>query len=157
MPGRRSHPVGFREHYVRGLGLSARNNSLAYGYSVTVTGSYGTLSRLAGPTSVADIFLFVVGASLPFAILNAAVTRGFRRRVDREPPLVVALGTSFSVVSATGAVGAASLIAWQLEGWPAWLLAPFAAAAVYLLLAALEIAAGRGVHRVAGTSDLDRR
>jgi hypothetical protein len=157
MPRRRSHPVGFREHYVRGLGLSARNNSLAYGYSVTITASYGVLSRLAGPTSVADIFLFVVGASLPFALLNAGVTHGFRRRVDREPPLVVALGTSFSVVSATAAVGVASLIAWLLGGWGAWLLAAFAGAVVYLLLAALEIAAGRGVHRVAGTSDLERR
>src|SRR5690348_12726857 len=135
MPGRRSHPVGFGEHYVRGLGLSARNNSLAYGYSVTITGAYAVLSRLAGRPSVADIFLFVVGASLPFAILNAVVTRGFRRRVDREPPLVVALGTSFSVVSASGAVGVSTLIAWQLGNWPARLLGSFAGAVVYLLQA----------------------
>jgi len=54
-------------------------------------------------------------------------------------------------------VGVASLIACQLGGWPAWSLATFAGAAVYLLLVALEIAAGRGVHQVAGTSDLEGR
>jgi hypothetical protein len=157
MPGRRSDPDGFFEHYWRGLGLSARNNSLAYGFSVTVTGSFGLLDRLTGRPSVADVFLFVAGACAPFAALNPIVTHGFRRRVEREPPVVVALGTSFSIVSGSAGVGIAALIGWQLDGWIPWLAGSAAAAAVYLLVAALEIAVGRGAHVLAGTRDLEQR
>jgi hypothetical protein len=157
MARRRSDPDGFLDHYWRGLGLSARNNPLAYGFSVAITGSFGVLARLAGMPTVADVFLFVFGACLPFAVLNPVVTQGFRERVEREPPMVVALGTSFSIVSATAGVGAAALLGWALSGWAAWLAASFAAAAVYLLAAALEIALGRGVHSVAGTENLEER
>jgi hypothetical protein len=152
-----SAPEGFWGHYVRGLGLSTRNNSLAYGYSVAVTGSFGMINRLTGRPSVADIFLFVVGASAPFTLLNPLVTRGFRRRVEREPPLVVAVGTSFSVVSSCAGIGLAALLAWQVGGWITWLCGSLAAAVVYLLASALEIAAARGLHTVAGTEDLERR
>ena len=31
-------------HYLRGLGLSTRNNTVAYGYSLTATGSYGVIA-----------------------------------------------------------------------------------------------------------------
>jgi hypothetical protein len=150
-------PEGFLEHYWRGLGLSARNNSLAYGFSVAVTGGFGVLSRLAGPTSVADVFVFAAGACLPFALLNPVVTKGFRQRIEREPPMVLALGTSFSIVSACSGVGAAALLGWALNGWAAWLLGAFAGSSVYLLTAALEVALGRGVHAIAGTENLEER
>jgi hypothetical protein len=152
-----SEPDGFLEHYWRGLGLSARNNSLAYGFSVAITGSFGILARLAGSPSVVDVFVFAAGACLPFALLNPIVTQGFRRRVEREPPMVVAVGTSFSIVSASAGVGVAALLGWALDGWAGWLLGAFGASAVYLLTAALEIALGRGVHAVAGTENLEER
>lgn len=87
----------FTDHYVRGLGMSAHNNALAYGYSVTVTASFGVLTQTAKPVSIGRIFLFVVGASVAFAVVNAAVTRGFRTRVQTEPPVVLALATSLGV------------------------------------------------------------
>jgi hypothetical protein len=152
-----SDPDGFLEHYWRGLGLSARNNSLAYGFSVAITAGFGVLDRLAGSPSVPDIFLFAAGACLPFAVLNPTVTKGFRRRVEREPPMVVALGTTFSIVSASTGLAAAALLGWALDGWLAWLLGALAASTVYLLTAALEIALGRGVHAVAGTENLEER
>jgi hypothetical protein len=33
------------------LGMSARNNALAYGYSITVTASFGVLALTAKPVS----------------------------------------------------------------------------------------------------------
>jgi hypothetical protein len=152
-----SAPEGFAEHYWRGLGLSTRNNSLAYGFSVAITGSFGVLDRLAGTSTVGDVFLFVAGACLPFVLLNAIVTRGFRRRVEREPPMVVAVGTSFSIISAASGVGAAAVLGWALTGSLAWLAGSLGASCAYLLTAALEIALGRGLHAVAGTDNLEER
>jgi hypothetical protein len=60
-------------------------------------------------------------------------------------------------VSVSAGVGLAALIGWALRGWLAWLLGAFAGASVYLLAAALEIAAARGVHRAAGTDNLEER
>jgi hypothetical protein len=157
MARRPSDPDGFLEHYWRGLGLSARNNSLAYGFSVAMTGLVRSAGASRQDAHSGRRVLFAVGTCLPFALLNPVVTQGFRKRVEREPPMVVALGTSFSIVSATAGVGAAALLGWALSDWAAWLAASFAAAAVYLLTAALEIALGRGVHAVAGTQNLEER
>jgi hypothetical protein len=146
----RSLPKTFAEHYWRGLGLSARNNSLAYGYSVAITAGYGVLSVLASPTTVPRIFLFAAGACVPFLLLNPLVTKGFQERVEREPPLVVAVGTSLSILSATAGLGAAALVGWLVGGWPAWLLGGLGATIVYLLAGALEIAVARGVRPLTG-------
>lgn len=141
----------FATHYARGLGMSTRNNSLAYGYSVAITATFGVLDRLVGRATVVEIFLFIAGASAAFALLNLVVTRGFQQRVAREPPLVVALATSLGVFSVSGGVGVAALLGWLVGGWIAWLVAPFAATVVYLVTSASEMAIARRAHLLAGT------
>jgi hypothetical protein len=37
------------EDYVRDLGISARNNALAYGYSIAAAASFGVLPQTARP------------------------------------------------------------------------------------------------------------
>jgi hypothetical protein len=70
---------------------------------------------------------------------------------------VVALATSFSIVSTSAAVGLAALIAWGVGGWPAWLLDALLPTWVYLGLSALEIALARNVHiRVSDVDPADR-
>src|SRR5262249_40297785 len=64
----------FGQHYIRGLGLSTRNNALAYGYSIAISGAFFVLERYRHSPSLGEIFLFLVGAALPFAVLNAALT-----------------------------------------------------------------------------------
>lgn len=147
----------FREHYVRGLGMSARNNALAYGYSVTATASFGVLDRLDGPASVGRIFLFIVGSGIAFAVVNALVTRGYRRRVAQEPPVVIALATSFSIASTSVAVGVAALLAATLGGSSAWLLGSLLPTWVYLSLSALETALARELHLTVGDVDPEKR
>jgi hypothetical protein len=147
----------FVDDYTRGLGMSARNNALAYGYSVTATASFGVLTDQAGPASVGRIFGFVVGASIAFAAVNALVTRGFRRRVEQEPPVVIALATSLSVISICSAVGVAALVGWGLGGWWSWLLGALLATWVYLSVAALEVAVSRALHLAVGGKDPRRR
>ena len=136
----------FGAHYWRGLGMSARNNALAFGYSVTTTASFVMLAHTAGRISVLRIFMFVVGSGIAFAGVNAVVTRGFRQRVEQEPPVVVALATAFAVVSMSAGVGLAALIGWGVGGWIAWLLGSLLPTWAYLSIAALEMALARVLH-----------
>jgi hypothetical protein len=144
------------EHFVRGLGEATRHNSLAFGYSLALTGAFGVLAILVKPT-VVDVFLFGIGGSLTFTIANVAVTRGFTVQVEGEPPIVRAIGTSVSFASVSGGIGAAALFAWVLGGWPAWLVGSFAASAVYLVLTALELVLARGVRVLLGREKLEER
>jgi hypothetical protein len=147
----------FTEHYIRGLGISARNNALAYGYSIATTGSFAMLVHTDGPLDVLRIFMFVVGSSLAFAAVNAVVTRGFQERAEQEPPVVVSLATSLSIVSISAAVGVAALLGWGLGGWPAWLLAGLLATWAYVSIGALEMAVARTAHLAAGDKEPEER
>ena len=143
----------FTEHYTRGLGMSAHNNALAFGYSITSTASLAVLAKTASPASVGHIFIFVVGAGIAFAGVNALVTRGFRERVDTEPPVVMALATSLSIVSISAGVGIATLLGEVIGGWLAWLLGALLATWTYLGVSALEVAAARTLHINVGDGD----
>jgi hypothetical protein len=147
----------FAEHYVRGLGMSARNNALAYGYSITVTASFGVLAHTDGPLSLLKIFVFVGGSGGAFAGINALVTRGYRQRVEQEPPVIVALSTSFSFISVSVAVGLAALLGWGIGGWGAWLLGALLGTWMYLSVSALEMAVARALHITVGDVDPEHR
>jgi hypothetical protein len=140
------------DHLARGLASSARHNALAYGYSLTTTASFGTLAALDHAPSVLDVFLFAIGGSLTFMLATVGLTRGFTVGREEEPRVVQALAASFGVVSVCGGIGLAALVGWLATGWVAWLVGPFAASGVYLLLSAIELAVGRGI---ADRADLD--
>ena len=106
---------------------------------------------------VRDAFLFGIGASITFALAGAFVTRGFRRRVEREPPVVLALGTALSILSISAATGSSALLTVVTDGSLAWFLGPLLASTVYLLVSALELVLARGAHEVAGTDNIDER
>jgi hypothetical protein len=133
--------------------MSVSSNALAYGYSVTATAGFAMLSHTDGPISVLRIFCFVVGACLAFAGVNAVVTRGFRERVEREPPLVLALSTSLSLFSVSVAVALVALLGWALGGWAAWLLGALLGTWLYLSVTALEMALARTLHITVGSSE----
>jgi hypothetical protein len=147
----------FGEHYVRGLGMSTSNNALAFGYSITTTGSFGMLAHTDGPLSVLRIFMFVVGSGIAFALVTALVTRGFRRRVEQEPPVVVSLATSLSFISMSAGVAVAALVGWAVGGWGAWLLGSLLPTWTYLSISALEMAAARTLHLTVGEDDPEHR
>jgi hypothetical protein len=147
----------FGQDYVRGLGMATHNNALAYGYSVTVASTFGLLTSTAGSPDVGHIFAFLLGTGVAFAGVNALVTRGFRRRVKEEPQVVLALATSFSVLSISAAAGVAVLIGWAIGGWVAWGVGSLLATWAYLSVAALEVAAARILHIKVGDQEVQRR
>jgi hypothetical protein len=144
------------EHFVRGVGESTRHNSLAYGYSLALTGAFGVLNLL-DRTTVLNIVLFGVGASLTFSIANPLVTRGFTTRVEGEPPIVLSLGTSLGFASVTLSILAAATAGWLFGDWFAWLVGAFAASAVYLVLSAVQFVAARAIRSLFSLSRMRER
>jgi hypothetical protein len=130
---RRSRP-GFADNYVRGLRSAARNNASAYGYSVTITATFGILSVIAGTTTVLEIFAFAGGAVLAYALVDGVASGGFSHGPrDEEPSEVTALGSSVRFVSVGAALAIALVEAQLVGGWAAWPLGAFSATVAYLL------------------------
>lgn len=149
--------MSVHEHYRRGLGTALRHNQVAYAYSVTVTALFGVVVDESGMPNVAQCFLFVLGAGVAFAAVNAAVTHWFSERLPREPSEVVALGTALSVFSMGAGLGLGTLVAWFAGPWIAWPLAPLAASIGYMLLAGLEMGFAGFRHDAGGVGgDFDR-
>ncbi|WP_273842645.1 hypothetical protein [Rubrobacter calidifluminis] len=130
----------FGRRYRRGLRASARNNASAYGYSVTITGSFGILSAAWGSPGAADVFGFGGGAVMGFALVEAAVSGLFRHGLEDEPSQVKALGSSISVFSVglglTAALAAGRFLEHRSLAWP---VGTFLATVGYLLAFALEM------------------
>jgi hypothetical protein len=139
--GRSTTPrPGFADNYVRGLRSAAHNNASAYGYSVTITATFGILSVVAASTTVLEIFAFAGGAVLAYALVDGVASGGFRHGPrDEEPSEVTALGSSVSFASVGVALLVALVEAQLVGGWVAWPVGAFSATVAYLLLLALEI------------------
>jgi hypothetical protein len=145
-----SRRPGIRAHYERGLGAAMRYNQVAYAYSVTITATFGVLSKEQHAPDVLECFLFVIGAGVAYSGINVVVTRGFTERFPREPSEVVALGVALSFFSTCVALGVAALISRGLDGWPAWPIGSFGASVVFLLGAGAELAIAGWRHDAGG-------
>ena len=125
--------------YGRGIRTSIRNNSTAYGYSVMITASLAALAALERQPKLGELFLYVAGAAAGFAIVEAAASNFFRDRVRGEPSEVVILGSALSFLSISSGLGTAILVGKLSNSWLPWVLAPFAATIVYLLIVGAEM------------------
>lgn len=124
-----------------GIGTTIRNNYSAYGFSVMITASFAVVATIqSGATRVGDIMLFALGAVGAFTVIEAIVSGGFKHQVRGDPTDVVALGTALSFISVGLAIATAAGTAELLGAWIAWLGAPFAATAVYVLASGFEMA-----------------
>jgi len=123
-----------------------------YGYTLAIWSCGAVLLRSHGAPSLADTAMFVAGAIAGFNLLGlvAIGTIGHARPIERRQDRVlagvldwVALG---AVVTAVSAIS-------DIHGFTPWLLAPFVATILYLLVASLQLAA-LAVHQ---TTDRDDR
>lgn len=129
------------------------DNSTAFGFSVTITASYGALNRLAAGPSLGDIAGFAVGAAAAFTLLQLVTTRGFRRRPGTATRQVVLLGTAFDIVSVALGVGTAMLVGVVVPSWGAWALGGFLASLVFTGSQALELLVAARIERREGELD----
>jgi hypothetical protein len=142
-PSRTTRTVGL---LARELRLSLRNNAGAFGYSVMITSSLAALSALHAPPGIGELFLFLIGAVVSFAIIELVATHAFRRALDdAEATTVIALGSSLGVLSIAAAVGVAALCGLLVPEPFAWLAGSFLASIVYILVTAVEMTVARRI------------
>jgi hypothetical protein len=129
------------ERYARAVQAVLQGSALPYGYTITVWSTGAVVMGRHGSPGVGFVFLFAAGAIAGFA---AMVVIGRAARSDAlEPASGDLLAAGVAHVAAVGAaIGAAALIA-RIGGGVAWPLASFAATAVYLALASLELLLAR--------------
>jgi hypothetical protein len=92
-----------------------------------------------GTPNAYDVFAFAAGALAGFGLLGLLAHGALRRsdQLDNGPDRV--LTGMFHWFAVGGAIGAAALLA-EIHGRVAWPLAAFAATAVYLLGASVQLA-----------------
>lgn len=148
MPRRR---LADEQHVLRGIRTSTANNTPAYGFSLTVAGSFAAVSKVRGEPSWPELFLFLAGSCIGFAAVNALSTRLFREESPDEPEVVISLATSLSLFSVCAAAATAAGISYVLSGWLVWPLASFAFTLVYVAAVGLEIGIAAHQHPAGGT------
>ena len=125
------------------MNASVRGNAQAFGFSITVTVSFGVLSILQPAPGVGDLFLFAISGVLAFSLLNVVVVLALRHADRREPgSRATLIGTATDFVGVGAAVGTAIGIGHLVNGVLAWILTPFLAGCVYVLVQSVELAVG---------------
>ena len=137
------------------LTTSTYGNSTAFGFSITITGSFGVLQRIKGAPTLAQVLMFAVAAALALGLVQAAVTRGFRDRTGPAPPEVAMLGTAQDFLSVTVAILAVAGTAALLRGSVAWAMGGATAALVFLGAETAEILFAEVVQKRRGDVDAE--
>ena len=137
-------PAGPGRRFLRGVAVSTAGNSQAFGYSITITATYGAVSAVHGSPSPGQLIAFALLGVTAFSLLNLTVVRVLPHdQNDSEARRVLLIATATDVLAVGAAIGTAIGIAAALSAWPAWLLAPFAASLIYVFVQAIELAVGR--------------
>ena len=123
--------------YRAALQMTLRTTAAAYGYTLTIATSSAALLTVHGKPRTGDLFLFVAGGLIAFALLEVllAAAPPSEERVEQVFPFA----GSLNFVSVAGALGASIGLAHAIGPELAWLVAPLAATAVYMLLVAAQL------------------
>ena len=139
----------------RAIATSVHGNAPAFGFSIMITVSLGVASTMRLPPGPAEMALFGVSAAIGVSVLEGAVSRGFRDRLDEAPQEVQLLGTAMNFLSVLAGVGTAAASAWLVPGVPGWAFAGFLAAVAYVLTESAEILAAQRLQASAGDPDAE--
>lgn len=137
-------PPAIRRRYLQGLKVAASGNSQAFGFSILITVSYGIVAASTPPPSRAEQIGFALAAVAAFTLLNLAVAllaQGESDAIGSKRVLLVTTATDFLAVGA--GVGTAIGLDRLTNGLATWILTPFFAALIYMLVQAFELALGR--------------
>lgn len=121
-----------------GLGQSLGGNATAFGYSVTITASFGAVELGRGAPRFGDLIVFGLGAVVAFGGLEGLASRGFRSPLEKGSDEVILLGTSLAFISIVLAIAAARGIAAVLSGAWAWFGSAFGASLSFAMVESVE-------------------
>lgn len=148
--GGRPRPRGARRRLSNGLHEALHGNATAFGYSVTITASFGAVQLAHGQPRFGDLLLFGVGAVIAFGGLEGLVSRGFRMPLEKGTDQVVTLGTALAFISIALAIATARGVAALLDGGAAWFGAALGASLVFVLVESLEFMLAERVQELRG-------
>jgi len=134
----------------RALSTSVYGNSLAFGFSITITGTYGALSRLHGSPSLLEIVLWGVASAVAVAVLEVIVTRGFWRQAGEAPSQVQMFGTALAFLAVAAGIGAAIAVGELFDGVVVWPAGGAAAATIYVVGESAEVFFAERIQRRRG-------
>lgn len=137
------------------LSTSVVSNATAFGFSITITISYGAIQSTDGSPSLLELLLYGLAAAAAVGLLEGAVTRGFRQRVGTLPAEVSMLGTAMNFISVAIAAGGAILCGEVIGGVVVWPVAGFVAAGLYVVAESAEVLLAEVIQKSQGDVDAD--
>lgn len=135
------------EHCELGVREALHGNATAFGYSVTITASYGAVQNQQGSPGFLDLLLYGLGAVAAFSVLEGIASRGFREPVPSGSDVVRMLGTSLAFVSIVLAISAAYLVAGLTHGPGMWFAAAATSSTLFVFAEGLEFTAAAWMQR----------
>ncbi len=135
LPSRRPDADQFRA----ALGTIVSASAAPYGYTITLWSSGALLTHFHGIPTVVEIFLFLTGALLGFAVVGSFAHGALRTAVPMSPGQGHVLAGLLHWFSAGLAVGSVAIVA-EVPSWVAWPAGSMIATSVYLLAASLQLA-----------------
>lgn len=153
-PSRRPDAEQFRA----ALGTIVSASAAPYGYTVSLWSSGALLIHFHGLPRVGDVFLFLSGALLGFALVGAFAHGALRTTAPLAPDSGHVLTGLLHWFSVGVAVGSVALVA-EVPGWIAWSLGSLVATTVYLVGASLQLAVvtARAARKAAVAGERDPR
>lgn len=133
--GRRTHGRA-----TAGLHKALHGNATAFGYSVTITASFGAVQLERGQPGFGELVLFGMGAVIAFACLEGPLSHGFREPLEAGTDQVITLATALAFVSVALGISTARAIAATFGGAVAWFGAALGASLVFVIVESLEFA-----------------
>ncbi len=129
---------------LHGLNASVKGNAKAFGYSITITATFGAVSAVERSPTLVDVVAFALAAVAAFSVLDL-LDAYVVRSADRTSETVQGqlLGTATDLLAVGAAIGVAIGVGRLVHGHPAWWAAPFVATVVYVLVQSVELAVGR--------------
>jgi hypothetical protein len=124
--------------YGAALRSTLRATAAAYGYTLTTGATLAALVSTHGAPRTGEAMLFAAGGVLAFAVLEA-VTLILHPGDEPAPRPGFRFTGALNFAAVFVALGAASGLAHGVDGSIAWLLAPMASTALYMLGVAAQL------------------
>lgn len=132
--------------YGKAVRTALGNNSTAYGFSVSITATYGLLNGVHGSASALETLGFALGAAGAFVGVALVLAARFRGRTLNEDEITASIAGLVDLVSLMAAVGVA-VGASRVPGSIAWVLCSFLMTLTYLVVGGLDVLLAQRVAR----------
>ena len=132
--------------YARGVRTALRDNASAYGFSISVTVSYGLLSGPRSSVTAGETIAFGAGAALAFVLVGAVFVAMTTRGSLPESPQALTLNGGVDLLSVAAAIGVGYGLS-LVPGFWAWPLTAAGAVVAYLTVSGLDVLLARAVAR----------